>query len=43
MDDSRVKVVFGVVHNLAVPVLLGYSFIDGFVKIIFRLERKIVP
>lgn len=42
MGDSRVGVVFVVVHNLAIPVLLGTSFIDRFVRGIFSPERKIV-
>lgn len=41
--DSRVRVVFVIVRYLAVPVFLGTSFIDSFVKDIFPSERKIVP
>lgn len=43
MGDSIVRSVFGGVHDLAVPVLIGTSFIDRFVKGMFSLERKTVP
>lgn len=42
MDDSRVRVVLGVVYSLLIPVLLETSFIDRFVKGILPLKRKIV-
>lgn len=37
------KVVFHVVHNLAVPLLEGTSYVDRFAKVIFSSEGKIVP
>ena len=43
MGDLKVRVWFGVVENLAVPVLLGTSYIDRFVQGIFPQERKVVP
>lgn len=42
IGDSRVKVVYGAVRNLSIPVLLAIPFIDGFVKCIFPPEQKIV-
>lgn len=42
MGDCRVKVVFGDVRHLVVPVLVGTSFMDRLVKGIFSLERKMV-
>lgn len=41
--DSVLRVMSGIVRNLTVPVLLGTSFIDRFIKVIFASERKIVP
>lgn len=43
MGEARVRVTFGIIKNLAVPVLLRTSFIAKFVKGIFPTERKIVP
>lgn len=43
IGDFKVRVAFGVVGGLTVLVLLGTSFIDGFVKVIFPLERNQVP
>lgn len=43
IGDSSVRVVFGIVHTLAVPVLLGASLTDMFVKHSFPPERSIVP
>lgn len=40
MIDSKIGVVYGVVRNLVVPVLLGTSSIDRFVKFIFPSEQK---
>lgn len=34
---------FGLVHNLVVPLLIGISFIDRYVKGVFPFERCIVP
>lgn len=36
MGDSRVRVAFGIVHDLAVSVLIETLFIDRFVKGIFH-------
>lgn len=41
--DSPTRVAFGVVDELAVPVLLGTAFIDRFVNSIQPTERKIIP
>lgn len=43
MCSSRVKIVFSVIYNLAVPVLLETSFTDSFLMIIVPPERKIIP
>lgn len=40
IGDSRVRVVLGVERDLAVPVFLGTSFIDRFVKGFFSPEPK---
>lgn len=42
MGASTVRVVLGVLHDLAVPGLLRNSFIDRFVKGLSSSERKIV-
>lgn len=42
IEDACVRVVFGEVRNLAVPVLLGAPFINKFVKGNFPPEHKIV-
>lgn len=42
IEDSAIGVMFRVVGNLAVPVLLGTSFIDKIIKNIFPDERKTV-
>lgn len=42
MGDSTVRVVIGIVCYLAVPVLLGTTFNDGFLKGFVYTERKIV-
>lgn len=39
----RAHVTFGVVDRLAVPVLLGSTFIDGYVRPVHLAERKFVP
>lgn len=41
--NSKIRAAFSVLHNLAVPVFLGTSFIDRFLNIIFPPELKIVP
>lgn len=38
-----VKVWCSIVHNLAVDMLTGTSFIDRFIREIFQAERKFVP
>lgn len=43
IKEYSVRVVFGVIRHLTVPVLLGTSFIDRFVMGIFSTDRKIVP
>lgn len=43
MWDCRAWPVFGVVHTLAIPVLLKNSFIDRVEKRILPLEQKMVP
>lgn len=43
MGDYKVRVVFGAVRKVVVPVLLGTSYINTFVKDIFLLKWKIVP
>lgn len=43
IGDLEVCAWFGAVEILAVSVLLGTSFIDRFIKVIFPGERKIVP
>lgn len=43
IGDCHVRVPFGVVENLAVPVLLGASSIDQFVEDTFTAEQKIAP
>lgn len=42
MVESRTWVEFGVVDKLAVPILLGTTFIDGLINSIHMVERKIV-
>lgn len=42
MREALVRVVFGIVKNLADPVLLGTSFIHKFVEGTFPAKRKIV-
>lgn len=42
MDEARVRVELGELRNLAVPILLGTSFVDKFVKGVFPSKRKIV-
>lgn len=39
MGDPRVKVDFGVVRNLALPVLFGTSYMDRFAMDVLSLER----
>lgn len=41
--EARMQVVFGAVRQLAVPVQLGTSFIEKYVRGIFPDERKKVP
>lgn len=41
MGYSRLRVNLGAVHNLAVPVLLGTSYIDKFEKDTFSPECKL--
>lgn len=41
MEDYGERVAFGVVRNVAVPVVLGTSYIYIFVKGMFSTERKI--
>lgn len=43
MGDSRVRADLDVVHNLAIPVLIGTSNIDRSIKSILKPEQKIVP
>ena len=43
LGDLKVRVWFGVIEELAVPVLLGTSFADRFIQGIFPQERKVVP
>lgn len=43
ISDSRIRVPFGFVRNLALKVLLETSFIGRFVKSIFRLKQNTVP
>jgi len=43
VGELRVRVWFGVVSKLAVPALLGTSFIDSFIRAILPLDRKILP
>lgn len=38
-----VRVRFGIVENLALPVLIGTSYIDQFIKDIFPMKRMILP
>lgn len=40
MGDSRLRVVFGVVCSLGMPVLLKTSYINRFLKGIFQTKRK---
>lgn len=42
IGDSRVRVVFDVVRNIAVPFLLGTSFIDKFVRGMFPAKQRVV-
>lgn len=43
MDDCRVRVDFGIIRNTSVPILLGTSVINRFVKRVFPAERKVAP
>lgn len=43
LGDLRVEVWFGIVHNLAVDILIGTPFIDCFTRGIFLAECKVVP
>lgn len=42
MGESRIRVMFEIFRNLAVPVFLGILLIDNSIKIIFSIKRKIV-
>lgn len=42
-SEPRVREVFGVVRDIAIPVLQRISFTDRFLKGIFRPEQNIVP
>lgn len=43
MGDFLVLIVFGVVRNLAIPILLRALFIDSFENGAFRSEWKTLP
>lgn len=43
MGETVVRVVFGIVKNLAFPILLGTQFIGKFFKGILPAKSKIVP
>lgn len=43
MGDQHMRVPFGVVHNLAEPLVVGTSFIERFVKGIFSMEQQHRP
>lgn len=43
MIESRIQVTYGVVDRLAVPLLLGTTFIDKSLKSVHSAERMIVP
>lgn len=42
MGESRSRVNFGLVFELVLPLLLGMTYIDRFIKSIYPAERKIV-
>lgn len=43
MNELSVRVLFGIVENLAIEVLLRTSFIDRYIRGNFPSERKVVP
>lgn len=43
IEEGHIRVTFGIFRNLAVPVLLGTSFINNFAKGIFPGEKKMIP
>lgn len=43
LGDLYVQVGFGIIHNLAVKLLLGTSFTDCFTREILPAECKVVP
>lgn len=42
MGKSRMRLNFGVVNELVVPVILRTTYIDRLVKLIYTAERRIV-
>lgn len=42
MGDARIRLLFGTLSYMAVPILLGMFFIDRLVKRIFQPEHMIV-
>lgn len=40
MEETRIRVVFGLIKNLGVPVILDTSSINKLVKVIFPAGRK---
>lgn len=42
MGETGVRVVFGIVKKLVVPVFFGTSIIDKFVRKVFPVERNMV-
>lgn len=43
MGNLHIRVHFVVMDSLALPLVIGKSFIDMFFKRIFQIERHIVP
>lgn len=43
MGESRTRANFGIASELVVPILLGTTYIDRFIRSIHPAERKIVP
>lgn len=43
ISEAQVRAIFGIVRRLAVPVLLGTSYIDKYARDIFPDKRKILP
>lgn len=43
LGEARIRIVFGIIKNLAVSILLETPFIDKLVKRVFHSKRKTVP